>query len=578
MARSITSTKTGSSLSAWPNAHGRRAFSAVTLLALGACTASPGVSVESRSEAPATFQRGAALEPVGALPDIGSIKWGSCAAQPAPWECGEIEVPLDYRDPDGADDISIAVTRFPAAAAADRIGSLVLNPGGPGGSGLDLAWSYASLFPSALTDTFDLVGFDPRGVGRSTAVDCGDLNRSYTVVERDCVDNSGDLLPFVGTANAARDMEQLRKALGDEQLTYLGFSYGTALGAVYANLFPDSVRALVLDGSIDPAAGQYNVDGTSTGSSSDPFYGVQDFEGTLDVFLDLCDASRLCKAGPRSRTLLDELRSQVADADTDYFDFWDEMVTDQQVDGIVSSAMYNTDLWVPLAVALADAAEGDASTLAALGSFFEAGYPRADSTYDNLVEANLAIYCADFAGRTGRFAVDSCRGWPESAEPLPAITAVDVAHPIVVIGTDGDPATPGFLAPRMAEALGDAVSVRWEGAGHTAFLHSECVDQIVIDYLVELKTPNARTQCGFTDDVNTTVARASAVFSIDRDKFLIRLQSVFEAEGSPPAVARCMAEGIIDQGSDSVVVYARLGVLAPEYVELLQRLSCTGAP
>lgn len=516
--------------------------------------------------------------PVEALPDIDPIEWEGCAAQDAPWECATIEVPLDYRAAADSETISIAVTRLPAAAPSQRIGSLVLNPGGPGGSGLDLTWSYASLFPSALTDSFDLVGFDPRGVGRSTAVDCGDLDRSYTVVERDCIENSGDLLPYVGTANAARDMEQLRKALGDEELTYLGFSYGTALGAVYADLFPDSVRALVLDGSVDPAAGQYNVDGTSTGSFSDPFYGVQDFEGTLDVFLDLCDASRDCKAGPRSRTLLDDLQFDVERADTDYFDQWDEAVTDQQVSGIVASAMYNTDLWVPLAVALADAANGDASTLAALGSFLEAGYPRAEDTYDNLTEANLAIYCADFAGRTGRFAVDSCRGWPESAEPLPIITAVDVANPIVVIGTDGDPATPGFLAPMMADALGDAVSVRWEGAGHTAFLHSDCVDRIVIDYLVELQVPETHTQCGFTDDVNTTVARASAVFSLDRDRFLIRLQDVFEAEGSPPDVARCLAQGIIDQGSDSVVVYARLGVQTPDYLELRQRLSCTGVP
>ncbi len=174
---------------------------------LTACASAPGVSVRQRTEAPPTFLRGSVLEPVGLLPDIAAIDWGPCVSQVAPWQCGEIEVPLDYRDPGRADAITIAVTRLPASVASGRIGSLVLNPGGPGGSGLDLAWSYAALFPSALTDSFDLVSFDPRGVGRSTAVDCGDLNRSYTVVERDCIDNSGDLLPFVGTANAARDME-----------------------------------------------------------------------------------------------------------------------------------------------------------------------------------------------------------------------------------------------------------------------------------------------------------------------------------------------------------------------------------
>ena len=145
---------------------------------------------------------------------------------------------------------------------------------------------------------------------------------------------------------------------------------------------------------------------------------------------------------------------------------------------------------------MADAADGDASTLAALGSFLEAGYPRGENSYDNLTEANVAVYCADFAGRQGPSAVRGCAGWPETSEPLPPITAVDTPNPIVVIGTDGDPATPGFLAPQMAEALGDAVSIRWEGAGHTAFGHSECVDDMVVHYLVDLVVPANRRGAG----------------------------------------------------------------------------------
>jgi pimeloyl-ACP methyl ester carboxylesterase len=421
-------------------------------------------------------------------------------------------------------------------------------------------------------ERFDLVGFDPRGVGRSSAVDCGDLNRSFRVVERDCIERSGRLLPYVGTPNAARDMEQLRKALGDDQLTYLGFSYGTALGAVYADLFPDSVRALVLDGSVDPEAGAYNVDGTAVGSFGTPFYGVQDFGGTVEVFFELCDAVRDCKAGPRSADLLDDLYFEVEEADTDYFDEWDARVTAGQVDGIITAAMYNTDLWGPLAVALADAADGDASTMAALGSFLEAGYPRVENSFDNITEANLAIYCADFAGRRGEFAVDYCRGWPETNEPILPITPVDVANPILVIGTDGDPATPGFLAPEMADALGDAVSLRWEGAGHTAFLNSECVDRYVVEYLVDLVVPPNRSRCGFTDGQNTLVARAQQVFEVDRGQLQSRLATVFEAEGLSAEEALCIAEGIIEEGSDSVMVYARLGVQKPEYTILRQRI------
>ena len=550
---------------------GAVALLAVAAVVAAACAAPAAVRSTRRNNGPELFVRGEELSPVGNLPDVGPLDWQQCDGRDAPWQCGTLEVPIDYRHPD-AGTLLIALTRLPASRPAGRIGSLLLNPGGPGGSGLDLVWNDSVVFPDVLLERFDLVGFDPRGVGRSSPIDCGAQEHEYEVTVKECIQRSGEILPFVGTLNAARDMEQMRKALGDEQLTYIGFSYGTALGAVYADLFPERVRALVLDGSVDPEAGRYNVDGTAVGSYGLPFYGVQDFLGTIDVFAELCDATRECGLGPRSWDALDQLLLDIDSADVEWFDDWDSDVSQDQLVGIVTSAMYSTDLWSPLAVALADAADGDASALAALGRFLEVGYPAAEESHDNLIAANIAIYCADFAGRDGRYQVDGCAGWPESAEPLIPISAVDLDQAIVVIGTDGDPATPGFLAPRMAEALGDAVSIRWEGAGHTAFLRSQCVDTLVVEYLVELKVPDDRSRCEFTDGSNTTVARAAHVFGLDRGRYQLRLSRVLVAEGVDDEAAACVAAGLVAAGTDAVLVYARLGVQHPHYTKLRTRL------
>lgn len=294
----------------------------VGLAALTACASAP-VRSTHRDAIAGVYQRDEELAAIGALPDIAAVAWHDCEDQPSPWECGDIEVPLDYRRPSSGGTLQIAVTRLPTTSP-NRIGSLVLNPGGPGGSGIDLAWNDATIFPTALLDRFDLVGFDPRGVGRSTAVDCDADPHEYQVRIADCVRLSGDLLPYVGTLNAARDLEQLRKALGDDRLTYIGFSYGTALGAVYADLFPDRVRALVLDGSVDPDAGRYNTDGTVVGTYGTPFYGVQDFLGTVDVFAQLCDATRECPLGPRTWQRLDALVRDIRTARTEWFDDWEK--------------------------------------------------------------------------------------------------------------------------------------------------------------------------------------------------------------------------------------------------------------
>jgi pimeloyl-ACP methyl ester carboxylesterase len=561
----------------WTSA--RWAVLVASALALAACGSAPVHSRQSDAIS-RPFERGRAQAPVTSLPDVAAATWNSCSDQDAPWECAIIRVPLDYRHPATSNSVSIALTRLPATDHTGRIGSLVLNPGGPGGSGVELAWELAPELPPSMTRRFDIVGFDPRGIGRSTAIDC---DGSYSAgAFSGCHHDSDALLPYVGTPNVARDLEMIRRSLGDPQLTYLGFSYGTALGAAYADMFPASVRALVLDGATDPAAGKYNVDGTTLpGSSGRPFYGVQDFNATESEFIELCDASRSCAAGPDARAVLQTVRDKVENDSVRYFTDWGDQVTGSDVDDVISAAMYNVDLWTPLAVALRDAARGDASTMAAMANFLRVGYPAHRDRFDNQAQANLAVFCADFAGRTGAFGVGGCGSAPETAEPLQPVTSAATTTPILVIGTDGDPATPAFQAPKMAAALGNAVSIRWEGAGHTAFLNSPCIDDLVVAYLVDLTVPNNRQRCTFAAGSNTVAGRAEAVFgwaparTPAAARRTDRLVGVFTAEGSSDARAACLAAGIVDRGPAAIVTYARLGVRRPEYVFLRHRLEET---
>ncbi|HET9601924.1 MAG TPA: alpha/beta fold hydrolase, partial [Acidimicrobiales bacterium] len=245
------------------------------VLVLGACSTGGQVTVGPPADPPTTeTQEGstppvASTIPLAALPE--QVAWAACPDSDdydvKGWECGTIEVPLDYDQPQ-SQTITIALTRAPATDKATRIGSLVVNPGGPGGSGIEAAHFLVDELPPNLKARFDLVGFDPRGVGDSTAVDCigdgakdaeadldptPDTEAEITAIvdqvgasAQACADAQGDLLPHVGTMNSARDLDRIREAVGDERLSYLGFSYGTSLGATYANLFPDKVRALVL--------------------------------------------------------------------------------------------------------------------------------------------------------------------------------------------------------------------------------------------------------------------------------------------------------------------------------------------
>ncbi|MEO6124027.1 MAG: alpha/beta hydrolase [Ilumatobacteraceae bacterium] len=499
------------------------------------------------------------------LPAIDAVAWGPCDAAPDPWQCGSIMVPMDYLRPTG-EQIAVALNRLPATDDSQRIGSLVLNPGGPGGSGLAIAFNEGDSFPDEIRARFDIVGFDPRGVGASTAVRCPD---GFDVaVESDlqpCIDLTGELLAYLGTPNVARDLEMVRKALGDEQLTYLGFSYGTALGAVYADMFPDRVRAMVLDGAIDPDAGQSNVSGGGY-----DFYAQQDFEGTVDIFHTLCDATTECAAGPHSATLTERVYDTVRDTPAPYFAGGTDLRR-SDVEDVIYGSMYSASNWPVLAIALRDADDGDASTIAAMASWLQFGYPADMESEANFAIANIAIRCADFASRgSGSY---ECEQFPESAEPLPVISTIDASNPIVVVGTNGDPATPGRYADQLADALGDAVDIEWEGAGHTAFLSSICITDTVTAYIVDQVVPTDGETCAFVVGAATVAERADRIFEpIERGRAIDGITPLLAGQGVPAAQVDCVAAALVDNADERLIVHELLGVESPDLVTLRKRL------
>jgi pimeloyl-ACP methyl ester carboxylesterase len=458
------------------------------------------------------------------------IEWSTCDGGLdipglAPLECATIDVPLDYDDPAGSA-IPIALARQEAGDPSARIGSIVFNPGGPGGSGIEFLDTARFLIPAEVADRFDLVGFDPRGVGDSASVHC-ELTRDDGVViiadndraawddalassldELDtCTSDPQGIAPFVGTNNAARDLDRIRDALGDEQLTYVGFSYGTRLGATYAELFPDRVRALVLDGGVAPTD-----DSTAIGEQQ-----AAGFDLAFGNFADACDADPDClvaDVGP-VRDVLEQVRADIAAAGS--FPTGDpaRALTPGELDLGTIAALYSQQTWVYLSFALEEAAtSGDGSIFQALADLGR----QPDGTYTNQVEAGSFVNCADDPERPSedevwdnadRIADNSqyfdqalrasfgCLGLPEPIDPL-ILGPAEEAAPILVIGTTGDPATPFDWSQQLADSLTSGVLYSVDGEGHTAYTSIACVTSVVNAYLIDLEVPEPGDGC--TDD------------------------------------------------------------------------------
>jgi pimeloyl-ACP methyl ester carboxylesterase len=498
-------------------------------LVLTGCTSFAGTAAD---ESPA-----ASTTP--AEPEVAEIEWSDCNAQIQPliadqpggdrnltFSCGMTEVPISYDEPRGAT-LPLFLVRAVVAGQTGRIGSLMINPGGPGGSGADAAIGLALSLPEEVLARFDIVGFDPRGVGLSTPVECisddmkermvaseprpvtaEQLDETFALTEEiadGCAEEYGDALGTFNTVDTARDMDQLREALGDEQLTYLGYSYGTTLGSTYAELFPDKVRALVLDAAVDP-------DGDARAKAEQS---AASLEKGFDAFAVNC--SRLvagCPIGRDPRVFVNNLLAQAAktpipSSEPDQ-DGETRLATPGVVLTAVLAALYDTASWPQLAQALAAGQKGDSAGLFSLADSYSGRLE--DGSYSNLFDANIAVNCADtdteqsadqeevrtlvaewhekypLFGAGSATGLYTCSVWEADRTPLPERDAEGSA-PILVVGNSGDPVTPIVGAEEMAEDLESGVLLTWQGAGHTAYPKNRCINAAVNAYLINLTPP-----------------------------------------------------------------------------------------
>ncbi|MER6397530.1 alpha/beta hydrolase [Kitasatospora sp. NPDC001603] len=458
------------------------------------------------------------------------------------FECTTFTVPLDYDRPGGGD-LTLSAVRAVAVpadpdqggapgAAGGRLGSLLLNPGGPGGSAIEYVEAVAKTYDSAVRARYDLVGLDPRGVGRSSPVTCltGERMDAYTAADitpddqaeidalvaadrefaEGCRQQAGDRLGHLGTVEAARDMDVLRALLGDERLNYVGKSYGTFLGATYAGLFPGRTGRIVLDGAMDPSLDSISGNRTQAGG----------FETAWAAFAKDCVKREDCPLGRTEQQAGEQLSALFAAIDAKPLTTVDgaRRLTESQATTGVIQAMYADFLWPKLRTSLADAKAGDGTGLLKLSdSYYERG---PDGSYPNLMFANMAVNCLDlpapftgpadvqravpdFERTSPRFGRDmawmalTCSYWPVRATGAAHTVRAAGAAPIVVIGTTRDPATPYAWARSLAGQLESGRLLTFDGDGHTAYgRHDECVDGAVNGYLLGGPAPEQGKRCG----------------------------------------------------------------------------------
>lgn len=476
-----------------------------------------------------------------AVPPPGSpVEWTECQAGPSDQprmllgaECGKLSVPVDWDDPDRADGevAQLALIRF--KATGEKIGSLIINPGGPGESGVTAAASMAQTLPESVRQRFDLVGFDPRGVANSTpALWCNsdadnDALRADNVVEytpegvahieektkefvQRCVDKMGEeFLANIGTVSVIKDLDAIREAVGDEKLTYLGYSYGTRIGAGYAEAYPDRVRAMILDGAIDPNADPLEADVRQAAA----------FQQAFDDYAADCAKDPSCPLGTDPAKAVDVYLSLVEPLAQHPAETKDPRGLSYN-DAIVGTILplYSPNLWRHLTQALTEIKEGRGDTMLTLSDLYMGR--SAEGHYTNATDARVAVNCVDkpaitdratvveqdrrirevapfmsYGEFTGHAPMGTCSFWPVPPTSSPHRIEVDGLPPVLVVSTTNDPATPYQAGVDLAEQLGGTL-VTYEGTQHTVVFHGDaCIDDIAARYLIDGTVPPPDTRC-----------------------------------------------------------------------------------
>ena len=511
-----------------------------TLLAMPRRLLASFVALAAFASAFATFAPAAA--PAAAADTAGDTSglsaWRSCGRR---LQCATLTVPVDYSQPDG-EQVKLAVARVPASQPKQRVGSLVFNFGGPGDAGTETLPDFVSQIPAEIRARYDLVSFDPRGTGKSRPVECvsdaeadrlnavdptpnsdTDLRAFYDgtnepvdVIAR-CVARNGAWLAQLGSRNVARDLDRLRTALGDDKLSFLGYSYGTVIGAVYAQMFPDRVDHMVLDSPVD-----LSVDALQELRGN-----AQGFEQALEDFLADCAARTSCSFhsnGDPTTALTDLQRQFEAGLQLKTRVLGTGAKSDRKA-GVAAfytaliSALYDRQYgWPELADALSDARKGDGTNLLALADLYNGR--RDDGTYDNIDEVFGVILCDDRDDAVPSFEAYQAEYHQEVADypilgnlmgstvlgcdprlPRPPASEqvgdlrVTGAAPILVVGTTGDPATPFAGAQDLVTRLGGSRLLTFDSTEHTAYTKNRCIDRAVDTYLLKGTLPPENTVC-----------------------------------------------------------------------------------